>query len=170
MRMVVRYGEQKITMEDEQGGQTQVRLVNWVQQQLDVDQMQFLSPLYTAMMNDALQLIDSPGETCRRLFLSSPDMQVQKVASDMRNDKYRVDSTFYTGEESENITEIIQRLMLDYKYFVVRRELHFLKLQLADKAVAADSEKYMEVLRRYKFFTDIQKQLAKFLGEKILSV
>ncbi len=170
MRMVVRYGEQKITMEDEQGGQTQVRLVNWVQQQLDVDQMQFLSPLYTAMMNDALQLIDSPGETCRRLFLSSPDMQVQKVASDMLNDKYRVDSTFYTGEESENITEIIQRLMLDYKYFVVRRELHFLKLQLADKAVAADSEKYMEVLRRYKFFTDIQKQLAKFLGEKILSV
>ena len=170
MRMVVRYGEQKITMEDEQGGQTQVRLVNWVQQQLDVDQMQFLSPLYTAMMHDALQLIDSPGETCRRLFLSSPDMQVQKVASDMLNDKYRVDSTFYTGEESENITEIIQRLMLDYKYFVVRRELHFLKLQLADRAVAADSEKYMEVLRRYKFFTDIQKQLAKFLGEKILSV
>ncbi len=170
MRMVVRYGEQTITMEDEQGEQTQVRLVNWIQQQLDVDQMKLISPLYSEMMADALQHVNEPGESCRRLFLTSPDMQVQKVASDMLNDKYRVDSTFYTGEESENITEIIHRLMLDYKYFVVRREIHFLKLQLADKSVAAESEKYMEVLKRYKFFTDIQKQLAKFLGEKIISV
>lgn len=170
MQMVVRYGEQWITTEDENGQQTNIRMVRWVQDQLDIDQMKFLSPLYAAMMDDALCHVDREGETCSRIFLSSPDLQVQHTASEMLNEKYRVDSTFYTGEESDNLSEIIQRLMLDYKYYFVRREIHMLKLQLADKNVLADSTRYMEILRRYKFFTDIQKNLAKFLGEKIISV
>ena len=170
MQMVVRYGEQWITTEDENGQQTEIQVVRWVQEQLDVDQMKFISPLYTAMMDDALTHLGRQGETCRRIFLSSPDMQIQHVASEMLNEKYRVDSTFYSGEEVENVAVIIQRLMLDYKYYFIRREIHMMKLQLADKTVAADSVRYMEILKRYKFFTDIQKQLAKNLGEKIISV
>jgi DNA primase len=170
MQMVVRYGEQWITTEDENGQQTEIQVVRWVQEQLDVDQMKFVSPLYTAMMDDALTHLGRQGETCRRIFLSSPDMQIQHVASEMLNEKYRVDSTFYSGEEVENVAVIIQRLMLDYKYYFIRREIHMMKLQLADKTVAADSVRYMEILKRYKFFTDIQKQLAKNLGEKIISV
>ncbi len=170
MQMVVRYGEMFITTEDENGQQKEVRVVRWVQDQLDIDQMKFVSPLYAAMMQDALDNIDRQGETCSRIFLSSPDMTVQHTASEMLNEKYRVDSTYYTGEESDNLAEIIQRLMLDYKYYFVRREIHTMKLQLADKTVAADSVRYMEILKRYKFFTDIQKQLAKHLGEKIISV
>lgn len=170
MQMVVRYGEQLITTEDENGQQVPVKMVRWVKEQLDVDNMAFISPLYAAMMDEALRLVDNEGETCSRIFLSSPDLQVQHTASEMLNEKYRVDSTFYTGEESDNLAEIIQRLVLDYKYYFVRREIHTMKLQLADKAVMSDSSKYMEILKRYMFFTEIQKQLAKTLGEKIISV
>ena len=170
MQMVVRYGEQLITTEDENGQQVPVKMVRWVKEQLDVDNMAFISPLYAAMMDEALRLVDNEGETCSRIFLSSPDLQVQHTASEMLNEKYRVDSTFYTGEESDNLAEIIQRLVLDYKYYFVRREIHTMKLQLADKAVMSDSSRYMEILKRYMFFTEIQKQLAKNLGEKIISV
>ena len=170
MQMVVRYGEQLITTEDENGQQVPVKMVRWVKEQLDVDNMAFISPLYAAMMDEALRLVDNEGETCSRIFLSSPDLQVQHTASEMLNEKYRVDSTYYTGEESDNLAEIIQRLVLDYKYYFVRREIHTMKLQLADKAVMSDSSKYMEILKRYMFFTEIQKQLAKNLGEKIISV
>ena len=170
MQMVVRYGEQLITTEDENGQQVPVKMVRWVKEQLDVDNMAFISPLYAAMMDEALRLVDNEGETCSRIFLSSPDLQVQHTASEMLNEKYRVDSTFYRGEESDNLAEIIQRLVLDYKYYFVRREIHTMKLQLADKAVMSDSSKYMEILKRYMFFTEIQKQLAKNLGEKIISV
>lgn len=170
MQMVVRYGEQLITTEDENGQQVPVKMVRWVKEQLDVDNMAFISPLYAAMMDEALRLVDNEGETCSRIFLSSPDLQVQHTASEMLNEKYRVDSTFYRGEESDNLAEIIQRLVLDYKYYFVRREIHTMKLQLADKAVMSDSSRYMEILKRYMFFTEIQKQLAKNLGEKIISV
>lgn len=170
MQMVVRYGEQLITTEDENGQQVPVKMVRWVKEQLEVDNMAFISPLYATMMDEALRLVDNEGETCSRIFLSSPDLQVQHTASEMLNEKYRVDSTFYTGEESDNLAEIIQRLVLDYKYYFVRREIHTMKLQLADKAVMSDSSKYMEILKRYMFFTEIQKQLAKKLGEKIISV
>lgn len=170
MQMVVRYGELPINMEDDNGNQTSVSMVRWVQDQLDIDQMGFISPLYSAMMADALQHVDKEGETCRRIFLSSPDMQVQKTASDMLNEKYRVDSTYYTGEESDNLPEIIQHLMLDYKFFVVRREIQNMKLQLADRQITSDTARLMELMQRYKYFTDIQKRLAKFLGEKIVNV
>ena len=170
IQMVVRYGEQLITTEDENGQQVPVKMVRWVKEQLDVDNMAFISPLYAAMMDEALRLVDNEGETCSRIFLSSPDLQIQHTASEMLNEKYRVDSTYYTGEESDNLAEIIQRLVLDYKYYFVRREIHTMKLQLADKAVMSDSSRYMEILKRYMFFTEIQKQLAKKLGEKIISV
>lgn len=170
MQMIVRYGEQWITTEDDNGQQHSIRVVRWVKEQLEIDHMAFVSPLYAAMMEEALKLVDREGETCSRIFLSSPDLQIQHTASEMLNEKYRVDSTFYTGEEVDNLAVIIQRLMLDYKYYFVRREIHTMKLQLADKAVAADSTKYMEILKRYMFFTEIQKQLAKNLGEKIISV
>ena len=60
-------------------------------------------------------------------------------------------------------------MLLDYKYYFLRREIQMLKKQLTDRNVSCDSEKMMEVMKRSKFLMDIQKKLAKELGDRIVS-
>ena len=72
-------------------------------------------------------------------------------------------------DEADTLDVTIPRMLLDYKYFVVRRELQSLKTSLADKQVLADPAKMEEVMTRYKFLTDVQRRLATQLGDRVMS-
>ena len=72
-------------------------------------------------------------------------------------------------DEADTLDVTIPRMLLDYKYFVVRRELQSLKTSLADKQMLADPAKMEEVMTRYKFLTDVQRRLATQLGDRVMS-
>ena len=87
----------------------------------------------------------------------------------MLNDKYRIDKSVNNVEPEINTLAIsVPRLVLDFKYFVIKKEMIALKRQLADKQLIADSEKIVQVMRRYKLLSDVQVRLAKQLGDRII--
>ena len=169
MRMIVRYGERKVYIENSEGIQVEIPMAKYVQQELEIDNMQFNTPLYAKMMAEILPLIEEPGFSCRRHFLNNPDSEVSRVAADMLNDKYHLDSTVKI-EREENIVDVTtSRLILDFKYNVVKRELNKMKRQLADPQIMSNPTKMMDVMNNMKLYTDVQRRLASQLGDRVIS-
>ena len=169
MREIVRYGERKLVTEDEDGNAVEIPVATWVENELNIDGMEFLNPMYKSMMDEIRDKVGEEGFSCRRYFLASTDYDLQRVVTDMLSDRYRVDSTFNMADEADTLDVTIPRMVLDYKYFVVRKELQNLKTSLADKQVLADPAKMEEVMTRYKFLTDVQRRLATQLGDRVMS-
>ena len=169
MRMIVRYGEFKLIFEDADGEKTQVPVARFVKEELEVDGMNFQNQMYVRMMDSILGRVDDAEFSCSKFFLTSTDLEVSAFAANMLNDKYQLDSKALVEPEESTLSTSIPRLLLDYKFYVVRREIQMLKKQLTDRNVICDSEKMMEVMKRSKFLMDIQKKLAKELGDRIVS-
>ena len=170
MQMVVRYGEKLLPVEDAEGQPKSVPVAVVVKHELEIDGMQFLNQRYAAMLDDAIAHIDEEGFTCSRYFLTCPDLEVNRIATEMLNDRYHLDKTFEMEPEENTLSTKIPRLIMDYKFYVVQKEMQTLKRQLADKSVTANPQQLMEVMTRYKFLTDIQTRIAKQLGERIVAV
>lgn len=169
MRTMVRYGEKTILTADEEDNVTETPIIIFLKQQLEMDNMEFITPLYKNMIDEVIDKVGEDGFSCSKYYLTSPDINVCNAAAEMLNDKYHVDDYLGHTEPEENTLETtVPRLILDYKYFVVKKELQTLKRQLADPQVVADTNKLTEVMKRYKLLTDVQKQLALELGERII--
>ena len=169
MRMIVRYGECTILTEMDDQEPVDMPIAVFVRQQLDIDQMDFITPVYRDMLNDVVDKVNEEGFSCSKYFLTSPDIRISNLAADMLNDKYRIDKSVNNVEPEINTLAIsVPRLVLDFKYFVIKKEMIALKRQLADKQLIADSEKIVQVMRRYKLLSDVQVRLAKQLGDRII--
>jgi len=169
MRTMVRYGEKTILTADDDDNVTETPIILFLKQQLEMDNMEFITPIYKNMVDDVIDKVGTEGFTCSKYYLTSPDINVSNVAAEMLNDKYRIDDFLGHTEPEENTLEItVPRLILDYKYFVVKKEIQTLKRQLADPQLITDNERLMEIMTRYKFLTEVQKNLALKLGERIV--
>ncbi len=169
MRMVVRYGEKCILTADADDNVQETAIARFVKEQLEIDNMEFLTPLYKKMIDDVVERVDEDNFSCSKYFLTSPELEVSKVAADMLNDKYHLNNSMAKIEPEENtISTTVPRLVLDYKFFVIKKELQTLKRQLALPTVIADSQKLTTIMQRYKLLTDVQKRLAKQLGDRII--
>ncbi len=172
MRMVVRYGEQTILVKKDDEADSEVEempIAIFIKEQLDVDNMEFKTPLYREMLDDVVGKVRTEGFSCSKYFLTSPDIQISNFAVDMLNDRYKIDRSVNNVEpETDTLADKVPRLVLDYKYFVVKKEMQTLKRKLTDAQVIADPQKMMTVMTRYKLLTDVQKVLAKQLGDRII--
>ena len=168
MTLVVRYGEKPVTRNDEQGNPQSVPMVQFVNDELQVDQLSFRTPLFAQMLNDALQHVDEPSFSCSRFYLSSPDVNVSRVASELLEDRYQLSKKQQMASEQERMEEYISHLMLDYKFQVVNEELKRLARLLADPSVIVDAQRCTEVMQQHIRLSSVARRIAKVLGDRII--
>ncbi len=173
MTAVVKYGEQPITTQDEDGNDIQIPVVEFVSRELEEDGLRFRDNTYQKMLDDARLQMENPDFSAKRFFLSSPDLNISLIAADMLNDQYPLSKMFTEDEripkEESNIGPMLGHLMLDYKINVVDDRLNQLHQMLRDKDVLSDSARCIEIMEQYKILKDIQRKIALRLGDRPLA-
>ncbi len=168
MTLIVRYGEQTIEGLDQNGKKQSITVVEYVAQELSVDGLTFHSLLYAQMLTEACGYIRQPGFQCSRYFVTNPDINISREASDLLSDRYQLSQGQQMPTEREMLPAYIVHLMLDYKYQVVHEELEKVTKQLADPTLAADSDKMREVLQQHVQLTGVLRKLGERLGERVV--
>jgi DNA primase len=64
-------------------------------------------------------------------------------------------------------TNTISRLLLDYKYTFIENELRTVSKLLTDPSVINNPERCNEVMQQYITLSNIQRELAKHLGDRV---
>mgnify|MGYP002854131113 CR=1 FL=1 len=162
MTLIVRYGEQSVKTEDQHGATIEVPLIKYVYDDLALDQITFRTPLYSQMLNDATLHVGEQDFIANRYFMNSPDIDISREAANLMTERYQLSKNNQMATEQELMPEYITHLLLDYKFMIIDEELKACQAQMNDP------EHCSEAMQQYIELSQIQRELAKRLGERIL--
>lgn len=168
MSLVVKYGEQTMDGEDENGEAVKITIADYVDSELRNDGLSFRTPLYSAMLADVVAGVHDPGFVASRYFLNNQNIEISREAVELLSEPYQLSSGQVMPTERELLSGYIVHLMFDYKFAVIEDELCVISEKLSDPAVCADSDKCREIMQNYILLSDVQRKLAKHLGDRIV--
>ena len=169
LTLVTRYGEQLIDGQDAEGNPTQTPIASFVQGDLDYDGIQLRSPLYSKMLALASQHANDSGFIASKFLMNNQDEDISREAAELVSDRYQLSSgNQMTQTEEELKVTYLSRLLLDYKNAIIEEELSQCNSDLTRPEVKNDINRLMSTMRRIKELSEIQRQLAKMLGDRVI--
>ncbi len=190
LRYVVRYGNTPIYRKFEKQKRKEGKKVveedvlveegpgvtEFVQYDLERDQIGFSNDLYRQMFEEALTHMKDPDFDSGRYFLSHPDPQVNKLASELMSDRYQLSKMHakILGEEIDDkhsrlleknlLNSYVPRATTELKNFYVLQKIEELKKEMK----SGNMDDYVTLITQLKQLQEIKKVLAKELGERIV--
>lgn len=173
MQLVVRYGE-KIMCEltDEEGNNTPVTVIDFVSSTLEQDDMVLTNPLFREMLRLAVEHQHETDFIAERYFINHPNTAISQMALELVSERYQLSkyhSKYQTiVADDQRLQELSTEITISYKYAIVNESLQEVLRQLQDPAIAIDGLKCAQTIKRYTELREIQAELAKRLGERVV--
>lgn len=166
MKVVVCYGQVRVVTKID--GIQPMSVIDYIAQDLKMDGLSFRTPLYARMFDAAVHADHQGKFSPSQFFLNSSDEEFSKEAFRLMSDRY----TFSSKDEDKENSAIfadVSRMLVEYKNVVVTCAINDIVRQLADPALADDGEKLMGLLQEQMRLTKVKKELAKILGQRVMS-
>lgn len=169
MTLITRYGEHLIEGEGANGEKTQITLAEYVQGDLNYDDIVLRSPLYAKMLSLTCQHVHEEGFTASKFLLNNQEEAISREAADLINERYQLSKgNQMTQSEEELKVAYISRLLLDYKNAIVEEELKQCNADLTRPEVKNDIKKTLDIMQRIKDLCETQRRIAKYLGDRVV--
>lgn len=173
LQAIVRYGEKIMcNLEDEEGKEIPVTVIEYVVHDLKEDDLALHNPLHRRILAEAASHIHDTGFMAERYFIAHPDPAISTTATELASDRYQL-SKFHSKTQKivtdeERLFELVPTLMINFKNAIVAAELKHIMYALQDPATAEDDEKCAALMQRYKEMKEIESLMAKRLGDRVV--
>ncbi|MBF6598220.1 MAG: DNA primase [Fermentimonas sp.] len=190
IRYIVRYGNfpiyQKFETQKRKAGKTVIEeqvlieegpgVTEFVQFDLDRDNITFSNDIYRLMFEKAVEHIGDKDFNSGNFFLNYPSNKVSKLASDLLSDRYQLSNIHskILGEkvgdkssrllEQNHLSNFVPRATTELKNAYVMQKIDEVKEEIK----ISDHDRYPELITQLKQLQDIKRVLAKELGERIV--
>ncbi|MBR6973992.1 MAG: DNA primase [Bacteroidaceae bacterium] len=169
MTLITRYGEQLIDGENGDGTPSKTSLAEYVQGDLEYDGIALRSPLYAKMLSLVCQHAHDEGFVASKFLINNQDEDISREAADLISDRYQLSKGNQMAQTEEELkVAYLTRLLLDYKNAIIEEEMKECNADLTRPEVKSDIELTLKTMRRIKELGDIQRQLAKMLGDRVV--
>lgn len=173
LQMVVRYGERVMChVSDDEGKETPVTVIEFVQSDLQQDDLAFHNPLHRQMMAEAAAHLHDEGFQAEHYFLTHPDSVISRLSTELISDRYQLSKYHYKNQkivtDEERLYELVPLLTTNFKYAIVSEELKHMMRALQDPAVAHDETQCNAIMQRYSELREVQSLMAKRLGDRVV--
>lgn len=169
MTLIVRYGEQAIDGEGEDGEPIQTTLIEYVYDDLAYDGITLRSPLYAQMLHLAHAHIHDSDFVASKFLLNNQEESISREAADLISERYQLSKGNQMTQSEEQLkATYLARILLDYKNAIVEEELKQCNSDLTRPEIKNDISKTLDTMRRIKKLCEIQRNLAKHLGDRVV--
>ena len=169
MTLIVRYGEQAIDGEGEDGEPIQTTLIEYVYDELAYDGITLRSPLYAQMLHLAHAHIHDSDFVASKFLLNNQEESISREAADLISERYQLSKGNQMTQSEEQLkATYLARILLDYKNAIVEEELKQCNSDLTRPEIKNDISKTLDTMRRIKELCEIQRNLAKHLGDRVV--
>jgi len=146
-------------------------VANFIASDLEADGLALRSPIHAQILKEAVAQI-AANDTWEALpyFIHHPDPKVSALAAELGEDSFVLSTRQreqYT-EERYRLNEVVPRLLHDFKHSIVKERLQQLLAQLRDPSIQRHPEEANALLQEYMELTDIERQFAQVLGDRVL--
>lgn len=168
LREIVRNGEQVIfdQVETDDGQTISMTVAEYILFDLSQDGLQFTTPLYDQMLNEAVQHIHDEGFKAETYFCSHPDLEVNQLATRLAVDRHLLGKRFEMEQTENSLRQRVLHLTMDFRLDIVEARLKEIQQQL--RMASDDVERMMKLLKEHKETKELRDALAKRLGSDLL--
>jgi DNA primase len=187
VRYVIRYGEkslfEEVVADDENPKFTtsKTTVAQYIQSELANDNIELQTPLYKGILEEAVANSGNDSFVAKKYFLSHPDGEISRLASDMISSRYQLSKYFTAPEEdtenskseekkskeSEALVKQIIREIFALKYAYINHRISELNKKI--KEDPDDEEKCTEWMKERIELDNLKCLLSKELGERIVT-
>lgn len=171
IQALIRYGERIVCyLEDENGEEFPITVTEYIQTDLEQDNLQFQDPTHRMLLNEAVAHLNDTHFSAERYFLAHPDPAISKMAAEMLSDKYRLSKSNEQAivKDEERLHELVPHLLIDFKLAILEEDMKHTIQQLNLPDVAKDPQRAMEIMKHYKILTETLKEMAKRAGDRVI--
>ena len=194
IRYIIRYGMKPIFQRYEKqkvktGKQTEEidvlveegsRVIEFVHSDLERDNIKINHPLYEQIFEEAYRESAKDDFEPARYFMSHPDSNISKLATEMLSDRYQLSKIHakslgedLEGDSSrlleENLLEIlVPRVTTELKNAYIMKQIALIMKKAKEAESKNDFETTIKLLEERKKLEEIKKILAKMLGEQVI--
>ena len=168
MTLLVRYGEKKIDLMADDGQVVKMSVAEFVMGSLADDDLHFRHPLYEKMLQEVAQHVEESDFVAKNFLMSSPDLEISRMASDLMSDKYQLSKGQQMADEESLVGSYINRLLLDYKYHILNEQIQSIVKQMSLPEVVNDIAKSTSLIQQFVTLTAVSRDMAKQLGDRVI--
>lgn len=185
VELIVRNGDTIIynNVETEDGTTVNLNVAQYIAYNLGVDGLKFANPLYSRILDEAVNHAGDENFCAEQFFLHHSDIEISRIATDLCMDKYqlldeqkaaRADEEKNADElrvEEENRIEALRQqtehLLNDFRMDYLEQRLRDLKRDIS--LAVNDPERLQQLMEEYKTTHELRSQLARLLGNNIIA-
>lgn len=161
-------------------GDMPTTVIDWVKFDLQRDGFWFTNPLYTLMLEEAIERSVDETFIPARYFLAHTDAQVSKIAAELVSDRYQLSKLHIKqfGEnakkedtplaEEKHLGKDVPRIVTELKNAYITKRIKEIKDEMAVKQKEGNWDTAIELMQQIKELEEVKKALAKALGERII--
>lgn len=173
VQAIVLYGEKIISNRLwKQSDNTPVSVIEYIVKALQKNNMVLYTPLHQRILSEASPHIHDTHFIAKRFFMDHPDKDIRTLAVSLADEEYQISQSYSNntkaGTEEERLSEVVPMLVINFKSAIVTQELSQIMLDLQTPSVQNDPGKCNTLMQRYKELKDIQSQMAKLLGSRVI--
>lgn len=188
---IIQYGERLLFDIEEEGQHVTIKVPEYIQAELDNDDITFITPQYKYILDEAVKLCNENNFIANRYFLSHTDPAISQIAINLTDNNHK--QFFDDAElETESTTdkdqskkrneekELIQQKQLEEFIYVLRRDIFALKeayiiqkinqnnKQIKELQTSGNIEEAIKLMAEQQQLNKIKVLLSKELGERII--
>lgn len=148
----------------------QISVAHYIDTDLQADGLTLHNAVYKQVLSEALVHVDEQGWKALPYFLNHPDPRISKLAADVGQDDFVLSSKqrdLYV-EEQYRLDNVVPRILHDYKHAIVKEQLKHLLTELRNPQLMNAPEKAKQLMRQYMEISQIERELAKLLGDRVV--
>ena len=169
VQMILLHGEKQMCyIQDEEGNDVPLSVIEYVYYSLADDGMQFSSPLYRSVLAEGMAHIKDDDFSAQRFFINHPSPDISGLAFRLTASEVPLSKVHGETPEDERLDEILPNLLANLKLQKVQAELKSIIDQTKNPAVNADKEKMKALMKEFSDKTKQMKELAKESGERVI--
>lgn len=171
--LVVKFGNMYIDAfgtESSANSEGQVTVAAFIEDSLKSDGLTLTTPLLNKILTDALRLSANKEWESLPYFLNHPDPQISKFAAMVGQDNFILSSRQREQyvEDKYKLDDIVPRILHDYKHAVIKGQLQQILIQLRNPQLQTDTLKAESLMKEYMQLSQIERKLAKVLGDRVV--
>ncbi|MDR0873061.1 MAG: DNA primase [Prevotellaceae bacterium] len=176
LRCLVRYGEQFLFQDEENKVHN---VASYIIAELENDGLQLENPLHQQFLNEAKERCYTENWNAEKHFKNHQDINISGIAIDLITEPYQLSKIHdkitpppkteeeQRQQEHERLLNLIPRVVFEYKNRIVSDKIKHLQEEIKT-AQEENADNLDSLLIEFSQMDKIRKQLAQFLGERII--
>lgn len=169
IQMVMRHGDEIIEKDviDEDGNIINLNVAQYIDYDLGLNDLQFVTPLYNQILTEAVAQSEQPDFKADTYFTHHPDPAIAAEASRLCMDEVVLAQSMQVKERDNGLRDRVRHFILDFRMGYIEAQLKELQALLHTSTMSV--EEMMNIMGEIKKLQELRNLLARKLGSDILA-